>query len=261
MLHNIRLATLAVVCSLTLGTSSAFAITAVTPTDLSTLSADSVTSLIKTVGVASDHRAYAPATALGVMLGIDVGLDATYFSLPTEFATALATASGQTASQLPSGLLLPKLNIHKGLPFGIDVGGTFMSLSSNGSKVFSSYGGEIKWAFINNAALPAVAVRASYSSNSVYFLDTSALTFDVTASKNLLLIDPYVGLGLQRWSGSVNVPATVPVPPGIALDASGAAFHVYGGLQLKLAILKIVGEAGYSTAGLTTLGGKVSIGF
>jgi hypothetical protein len=261
MLHTHRFTALAALCALSLGSSSAFALTSISPTDLSTLSADSINTIIKTVGVAADHRAYAPATALGLVVGIDVGLDVTYFSLPSEFASALATASGQTTSQLPAGLVLPKLNIHKGLPWGIDVGGTFMSLSSGGTKIFSSYGGEVKWAFINSAALPAVAIRGSYSSNTVYFMDTSGLTFDVTASKNLVLIDPYVGLGLQRWSGNINVPAGIPVPSGIALDASGTAFHMYGGLQLKLAILKIVGEARYSTAGLTTFGGKFSIGF
>lgn len=253
---------LAVLCTFSLGSSSALAITPITPSDLSGLSADAVSSLIKTVGVASQHRAYAPATALGVVLGIDVGLDVTYLSLPSEFASALALASGQSTSQLPSGLVMPKLNIHKGLPLGIDVGGTFMSLSSGGTKVFSSYGGDIKYSIINNAAMPAVAVRAAYSSNTVYFLDTTALTFDVLVSKNLVLIDPYLGAGLERWSGDINVPSTIPqLPAGVSTEASGTAFRVYGGLQLKLAIIKIVGEAAYSTAGLTTIGGKFSIGF
>jgi hypothetical protein len=260
---DLRLATLAAFCSFAcLASPSALAITAVTPTDLQGLGNDAVSDLIETVGIAADHRAYAPATALGLLLGIDVGVDATYFSLPTDFANALASASGQTTSTLPSGLLLPKLNIHKGLPFGIDIGATFMTLSSGGNKLFSSYAGEIKYAFINSAALPAVAVRASYSVNSVYFLDANTFTLDALVSKNLILIDPYLGAGIQRWSGKINIPAGIPtLQSGISNEASGTAFHVYGGVQLKLAILKLVGEAAYSTAGMTTFGTKVSIGF
>jgi hypothetical protein len=243
-------------------TSSAFAVTNFTPTDLSSFSSGTVTTLVQTVGIAADHHAYMPATALGLLLGLDVGVDATYLPFPTDFTNAIALATGQSASAIGSGAVLPKVNVHKGLPFGIDVGGSFMSIPQGNQTVFSSYAGEIKWAFVNRAVLPSVAARFSAAYNNLYFLTTHTYTFDVLASKNLFLIDPYVGAGLQFWSGDIAVPSGIPsLPSGISTHASGMNPHVYGGLMLKLAILHLVAEADYSTAGLTTFGGKASIGF
>jgi hypothetical protein len=237
------------------------AFTPVTANNLSGLSSSSVNDLLQVVGVGADHHAYMPATALGMTLGIDIGVDVTYLSFPSAFTSALSTASGQSTASLPSGVPMPKINIHKGLPFGIDVGASFVTLSSGGSKVFSSYAGEAKYAIINSAALPTVAVRASYSSNEVYFIDAKTFTFDAVVSKNLMLIDPYVGLGIQHWSGSIEVPAGVPTPSGVDLSGSGTPFHMYAGTMLKLGFLKLVGEIDYSTIGLTTYGGKLSFGF
>lgn len=241
---------------------SARAFDNVSPTSFSSFTNDLVGDLLKTVGGAADHRAYMPATPLGMLLGFDIGIDGTYFPFPSSFTNALSQASGQTGAQLPSGLFLPKLNLHKGLPLGIDVGGSLMALSSGSTRVFSSYALDVKWAFFDQPVLPTIAARLSYSSNKIYFINTSALTLDAVASKDLLIVDPYVGLGLQRWMGSLTVPGNIPQPPaGVSTDASGMNFHAYVGAQLKLTVFRLTAQAEYSTAGFTTFGGKLSFGF
>jgi len=239
----------------------AFAISTITPTDLSGFTDSMVSTLVQTVGIAADHHAYMPASSMGMLLGFDVGVDSTYVAFPAAFAAALAQASGQSSSQVPSGLLLPKLNAHKGLPFGIDVGASFMVLYDSGQSVFTTYGGELKWTFVRGLALPSVAVRGSYTSNSLYFLNTNTTTVDLVVSKSLILLEPYVGGGMQFWSGSLSVPSSVPQASGLSLSASGSNPHFYGGAMLKLALLRLDIEADYSTMNLATLGGKVSIGF
>lgn len=257
---NIRcaLTALAALCV----SSSAFAITNVTPTDLSGLTSDSVSALVQTVGIVGDFRSYMPATPLGMLLGFDVGIDMTYLSLPSTFASALALASGQSTSQLPSGFVLPKINVHKGLPYGLDVGASFITTSDAGQTVYSSYGGDIKWAFLNKPLIPVVAFRASFTSDTIYFLNAHTYTFDVVASKDLFILDPYVGAGLQMWSGSISVPSTIPqLPSGVSTDASGTNAHMYAGAMFKLVIFRFVAQVDYSTAGFTTFGGKFSVGF
>ena len=247
-----------------LGASSqAFAISTISPTDLSGLAFSDISTMIQTVGVAADYHDYMPATALGLLLGFDIGIDGTYLAFPSSVQQRDRAGLRSVDFADHFGLLLlPKLNLHKGLPFGIDVGASLSTYSSGGQKVFSSYGGEIKYAFINNMALPTVAVRGSYTSNTLYFLSTSTYTFDVVASKNLILLDPYVGAGLQFWSGSLTVPTGIPqLPASVSANASGSNPHVYGGAMLKLAVLRLDGQLDYSTAGFTTFGGKDSIGF
>ena len=82
------------------------------------------------------------------------------------------------------------------------------------------------------------------------------------ASKSLVLIEPYVGTGLQTWAGDLDVSgATVGLPANISASQSGATGHVFVGTPLKLLFLHITGELDYSFSGLTTYGGKMSFTF
>lgn len=263
MKTRIGFASLAPVVAFAVLPTNAWALfSSITPTSFAGLAQSDINTLIQTVGIAGDHHAYMPASALGMAIGIDLGVDVTYLAFPAAFSNAIATASGQSASQLPSGLPIPKLNVHKGLPFGFGIGGSFTTFSTNGQTVVTSIAGELQWTFLGGTALPAIAVRGSYSSNSLYFLNANTLTADAIVSKDLVVIEPYVGGGMQYWSGSLSVPSGVTLPPtGISTNANGVNMNLLGGLMLKLAFFKIDAEADYSTAGITTFGGKVSFGF
>jgi len=241
---------------------SAFAISSISVTDLSTLTTTSVSSLLQTAALGLDHRDYQPATPLGMMLGVDIGVDVTAISVPTAFTTALSLATGQSSSNLPSVLLVPKLNLHKGLPMGIDLGLTWISVadSSSSSTVAQEIGGEVQYALVNNLAMPAISARLTDSYTTLYFMSTNTWALDVLMSKNLVVIDPYVGVGMKYWSGQLNVPTGV---TGLTVSGSSSGFtpHIYAGLPLKLAIIKMTGEVDYNFAGFTTYGLKLSLSF
>ena len=236
---------------------------AVSSYDLSSLTSittDHVNSLLQTIAVGGAHHAYMPATALGVLIGVDAGVDVTSFSLPSGFTDALVVATGKTTAELPTSLFIPKLNIHKGLPGGIDLGISWVGISDSGKTVLSAYGGDLKWSVINNLALPSVAVRLGYTSTVFSFLSTKTLAADVSVSKNLILLDPFLGAGVQRWSGALDTSAGTGTL-GVSSDGSGYTSYMYGGAMLKLGFLKLVAQADYNTAGITSYGGKFSFGF
>ena len=240
---------------------NAHAVIPFVPTSISALTSGMADSLIQTVAIGGDYRDYMPATSLGMTLGLDIGINLVAFGPPSDFQTAFSTVTGQT---LPSLIPFPRLSIHKGLPQGIDLGFSYFGYTDPaGQYSINSYGGSVKWAFIpGGVASPTVAAKISANYNGFGFINTHTYKLDVIASKNLYIIDPYVGMGLEMWNGSLDFPVSVgPLPINVSGTSSGTNPHFYGGLVLKLLVLKLTGEMDYSTAGVTTYGGKVSLGF
>ena len=107
-----------------------------------------------------------------------------------------------------------------------------------------------------------MAIRESVSYNHLYFVDTHCYTTDLVASKNLIIIDPYIGIGMQNWSGDLSgTVTTTPLPVTVSGHASGTDFHAFAGVPIKLLILRITAEVERSFAGFTNYGAKLSIGF
>ncbi len=238
--------------------SPAWALSSYLPGDLSALTSSGVDSLIKTVAISSDHRAYMPASALGATVGLDVGVEVTAIQLPSDFLSAMA-AAGVTSS-LPTYLALPKLNFHKGLPRGVDLGFSYV-----GYQNYKIYGAEVKWAFLRGGmAKPAVAARLSQSYSSLFFMKTRTSKLDLVASKGFALIfEPYVGAGMQVSSGELDVPigGTTGLNASVSGSSSYTAAHYFVGLPINLTLLKLVTEYDYSSAGVKTFGAKVSLSF
>lgn len=240
-----------------------WAYTNYTPSDLSGLDNDSVKSLIETVSIGGDHHAYMPATPLGVLLGLDIGVEVTVINIPSSFQTALSLASQQPASNIPNMVPAPKLSVHKGLPGGIDIGGSFFVLKdSNQQNLFESIGGDVKWAFLRGGPGPTFAARFSGSYNSLYFMNSRTYSLDVLMSKSLVVMDPYAGFGMQFWSGDLSFPSTIPqLPSGVSSHQSGTSPRIFLGTPIKLAVLRITGQFDYSFSGITTYGAKISFCF
>lgn len=217
--------------------------------------------LIQTVAVGADYHAYMPASPMGLIIGLDVGLDVTFLTLPSAFNTAFTTATGAAA---PGLIPIPKLNIHKGLPKGIDLGFTFSTYSDPANptaNLVTIYGGEVKWAFIDGGIiLPSVAVRGAASMTNVFFMNTNTYTLDLTASKTFFLFEPYIGAGMDFWSGTLSVSGGS-LPTSVSASQSGANPHFYVGTPIKILFLRVTAEYDYSLAGVTTYGGKISINF
>ncbi len=224
-----------------------------TPGDLKNLTDSAVESLVKTVAIAGDYHPMMSAAPLGIAIGLDIGIDVTLIKVPDDFKSALVLAG--VGSSIPALLPIPRVTIHKGFPFGIDLGFSFLPLDPNLVKVL---GFDVKYAIIKgNPALPALAARASYNITKLSsFINTKCFKIDVLVSKKLVVIDPYAGLGVQFASGQLDI--TTGLPVNISEKRSKTALHAYVGLPLKLIFLNFTGEFDYSFVGVYSIGTRLS---
>lgn len=238
-----------------LGTKPAGAIENFNAGNLSDVNQQAVESLIKTVAIGYDHRPFMPASPLELAIGLDIGVDIVAVKFPAETVQALRLATDR--DNIPSTVPIPRFSIHKGLPWGIDLGMSWVSYQGN-----RIVGFDAKWAFLREKEhLPIVAFRTSANYLKLFFLETSTYKFDLLVSKKLgFLIEPYFGFGLQVASGKLEV-ASGSLPAGVSGEASQVSPHLYLGLPLSLAILRLTAEYDYSFAGISSYGFKIGFSF
>jgi hypothetical protein len=238
--------------------SYAFAYTNYSPGDLSSVDQAMVDEMLKVAAIGTSYRAFQPASNLGVTLGLDIGIDLAAVVLPADFKAALAQATQQPASQVPTAIPVPRFNLHKGFPFKVDLGFSYATYQN----IFTVWGIDGQWRFLGSGA-NAISARMSYSHSVLYFIQTHNLSLDVVASRDLFIIEPYLGTGMQFWGGLLNVPAggATGLPQSVSASQNGTTGHIFGGIPLKLLVLHLTGEIDYSFSGITTYGGKISLSF
>ena len=141
------------------------------------------------LGLAIAYVPLSPAENLGIT-GIDVGIEFTAVDIDEDLFRGVM-------SDPPGQLVIPKIHVQKGLPFGIDLGAIYSKVPSSD---ISLAGGEIKWAILTGtAATPALAIRGSYTRLiGVSDLDLETFGADLSVSKGILFMTPYAGVG-QIW--------------------------------------------------------------
>ena len=87
------------------------------PSALSNLTNTAASDLLQVSAYGADHRPYASASPLGVALGLDIAADVTVISVPQSFKSAMALIG---STDIPSTIPLPRINLRKGLPWGLD---------------------------------------------------------------------------------------------------------------------------------------------
>ena len=209
-------------------------------------------SLSKEAGAALAYRNMAPATPLGIT-GFDIGGEVSAMSIDknsTHWSKAF------TNNDAPSYLLIPKIRVRKGLPFGIDVGAMYSYVPSSNIKL---YGAELSKSILDGTmATPAVGVRATYTKLAgVNDLGLQTYGVDASISKGFLFITPYAGAGMM-WINSEakgNLKALVP-----ALSKENISVpRVFGGLVISpLPLLGITVEAEYAVRPIYSLKAGVS---
>lgn len=191
---------------------------------------------------ALSYKALAPAEPLGVT-GFDIGIEATGTKL--EHASTYDKASSGTGfTTLPD----TKLHVHKGLPFGIDVGAFYSYVPNSNIKVT---GAELRYAFIEGGvATPALALRGTYTKLSgVDQLDFNTRGLELTTSKGFAMFTPYAGIG-KVWTTST--------PNGIA-GLTGEKFSqnkYFVGANLNFGLTNVALE-GDKTGDATSYGAKI----
>ncbi|MCM2278470.1 MAG: hypothetical protein NDJ89_10385 [Oligoflexia bacterium] len=228
------------------------------------LDAEVVPALVKTIGLATDHRAYESATPYG-MKGVDIGLEASLVKLPEDFQRALATAGAAGSSQAPF-LPVPRLNIHKGIAQNLDLG--FSILWLQGLRL---YGYEAKLAVAQPEegltwALRLSLTHANFSAENGVKLQllTNTVTPGLLVSRKLDFADPYLGVAYQYAIGKLilTVPVADPAPE-YSMTGKGGGFLAFTGVALKLPGMgfKLSLEGSYSSASASALGAKFGLSF
>jgi len=192
-------------------------------------------SLTKDLGSALSYKAVTPAEPLG-LLGFDIGLEVTGTSL--QGLDEWGDAIGEDSIDI---LPLPKLHAHKGLPLNLDVGLVYSKVPTTD---ISYIGGELRYSFVSgNLAIPAIAVRGSYTTVlGIDELDFSTKSVELTVSKGFLLFTPYIGAG-NVWVNSEARSTPVAGGTEISVSSDTSMVKFFGGLNINLGLLNIVGEA------------------
>ena len=188
--------------------------------------------LSEDLGSALSYKPVTPAEPLGIT-GFDLGLVVTSTDI-SKSSAALAKASGNSSAI--STLIIPKLHVAKGLPFGIDVAAFVSAIPATNIKLV---GGELRYAIMSGGvALPAVAIRGAMTKLSgVDQLSFDTKSLDLSISKGFAMFTPYAGVG-QVW---VNSSASVAGTDGV-LDQSFTQGKVFVGANLNLGLVNFALE-------------------
>lgn len=198
--------------------------------------------LSEDLGAALSYKPLSPGEPLGVT-GFDIGIEATATKL--ENSEIFDNAVTGTA---PDTLYLPKLHIHKGLPFGFDVGASYSAVPDSNIKV---WGAEVRYAILKGSTTtPAIALRASYSAlDGVDQLKFNTTGVDLSISKGFAIFTPYAGIG-KVWVRSTPDPSTLKTEEEFDMG------KVFVGVNMNLAVVNIAIE-GDKTGDATSYGLKL----
>lgn len=196
------------------------------------------------LGAALSYKAIRPAEPMGT-LGFDIGFEVTGTKMESD---ALDLASSGDA---PSQLLVPKLHVSKGLPFGFDVGAFYTSVPSSN---IGLVGGELSYALFEGGVIsPAVSLRGTYSRlTGVDQLDLTTKGLELSISKGFAFFTPYAGVG-QVWIDSAT-------SEGLLEDESFTKNKYFLGFNLNLGLMNIAAET-EQTGDNTSTSAKIGVRF
>ncbi|HEX2493634.1 MAG TPA: hypothetical protein VHK24_07650 [Steroidobacter sp.] len=187
--------------------------------------------LSEDLGAALSYRPVAPGEPLG-LLGFDVGIEATATDLENTNVFRLATQSRNA----PSYLVIPKLHVHKGLPWRFNVDAVYSAVPSSNIELV---GGALGFSILEGGiSMPALTLRASATKLSgVDDLDLDTQSIELTVSKGFAMVTPYAGIGrVEVTSEPKGYAALVLREESFYLD------KMYVGVNLNLGLLNLAVE-------------------
>jgi len=182
------------------------------------------------------YRSVSPAEDLGVT-GFDLGLELTSSRLANSAEWVAAVSSGDELSSV----IMPRIHVHKGLPFGIDIG-AFYTGSSNSN--IDITGAELRYALVEGGvAIPAVGVRLTYSKLSgIDELEMQTTGAELAISKGFAFLTPYASAGAVRVTSTPDGIAADPVTSGGAglVEEEFTLSRANVGVNMNFTLLNIV---------------------
>ena len=197
--------------------------------------------LSEDLGAVLSYKPLIPAEPLG-LTGFDLGIEVSATRL--ENAAVYARVTGDSTSTL----YLPRVHVHKGLPFGIDLGVSYAAVPDSNIKL---WGAEVRYAILKGGtATPALALRGSYTSlEGVSQLQFDTAGLDLSISKGFAMFTPYAGVG-KVWVRSTP-DASIPTLVEEKFDLN----KIFVGVNMNLAVVNIAIE-GDKTGPATSYGIK-----
>jgi hypothetical protein len=173
----------------------------------------------------SSYKGVTPAAPLGIT-GFDIGGELSSTQLGNSAVWKKAGADVST-------LFVPKIHVHKGLPFNIDVGASLSAVPDSDIKLF---GMEARYALIEGGvAMPAVAIRGAYTKLSgVSQFSANTKSVELLASKGFVMFTPYVGIGRVWGAVTPNVGGLQKVSP--------TANKLFAGINANLGLVNLGAE-------------------
>ncbi|HET9122011.1 MAG TPA: hypothetical protein VFN52_00780 [Acidiferrobacteraceae bacterium] len=148
------------------------------------------------LGAALSYRDPTPGSPLGQnALSVHVGTS----------ETRLDPQAARAGTDSKARLSLTTLSLNKGLPLGIDIGGSYTAVPNSNIRLL---GVESSYAlFRGSQQWPAVTLRATYSHLAgVPELDFSTAGLELTVSRRVGHLTPYAGFGRLHVASSPHVP-------------------------------------------------------
>lgn len=216
---------------------------------LQTLTQNEFKLLSEDLGGALNFKTVVPAEPLG-LTGFDLGFELAATQI--NHGDLLQKAAG--SSDALDTVYLPKFHVQKGLPFDLDLGAFYSSVSESNIKV---WGGALRYALLaGGVAMPALALRGAASRvQGVEQLEFTTAGVDLLISKGFAMLTPYGGVG-QLWVSSK--------PQGTAQNVlaneSFSQTRVFVGANIGLALFNVGGEWD-RTGSVNTYTLKFGLGF
>ncbi len=158
---------------------------------LSNLDQEKFEELTENLGAATHYKGVTPAEGLGI-IGFDVGIVLSSTDINSELFDEASEGSFDG-----SAFNLARIQVHKGLPFGLDIGASVAKGIDNDATVL---GAELRYSLFDGGVVsPAVGIRASYSQmEGIDDLDVNNAALELSVSKGFLMLTPYAGIGIVR---------------------------------------------------------------
>jgi len=212
---------------------------------LQNLSQAEFKSLSEDLGSALSYKPITPAAPLGVT-GFDVGLELSV----TEMKKSSALWSKASGGSLDT-LVIPKLHLAKGLPFGLDIAAFISTVPTTNITLL---GADLRYAIMEGGmTMPAISVRGAFTRLSgVDQLALHTESLDISISKGFAMFTPYLGIG-EVWTSST--------PHGVPLGAeSFSQSKAFIGGNVNMGLVNFAVEAD-QTGAAKTLSGKFGFRF
>lgn len=212
---------------------------------LDNLSQQQFEELTENLGAATHYKGITPAERLGT-IGFDIGVAVSSTEIDSELFDGASDGSFDG-----SDFNLARLQLHKGLPFGLDIGASLASGIDNDATIL---GAELRYSLIDGGVVsPSVAIRASYSQmDGIDDLELNNAALELSVSKGFLMLTPYAGIGVVRTTAEPDEQTGL-------RDESVDLEKLFIGLTLNLG-LAITVEAD-QTGDISTYAAKAGIRF